>query len=310
MRNLIFTCSLLLSPMLLTPMSAPAMADVSIDIGIDIPTYPQLVRVPQSPVYYYPDADSNYFFYDGMYWVYQNDRWYASSWYNGPWQFIGPAAVPVYLLRVPVRYYVQAPPYFMRWRPDAPPRWGEHWGPDWQRRHPGWDHWDRRAAPPPAPLPVYQRSFSGDRYPHSPEQQRALQAQHYRYQPHEPAGRPQGQVPGGMPAMHGEHKPSYRQPGAQQPGQPPQQHAAPGQARPQYQQQPGQPPQQHAAPGQARPQHQQQPGQPQQQHAAPGQARPQHQQQPGQQQEQLKRSPQQKHDKEQHDGDKRWPENP
>ena len=43
------------------------------------------MAVPGYPVYYAPDIGGNYFFYDGRYWVYQDDNWYSSSWYNGPW---------------------------------------------------------------------------------------------------------------------------------------------------------------------------------------------------------------------------------
>ncbi len=168
-----------------------AAAQVSIDIGlpsvnvgINIPVFPELVVVPDVPVYYAPRLDINYFFYDGMYWVYQGDRWYASSWYNGPWLVVGPEVVPVYILRVPVRYYRQPPVYFREWRAEAPPRWGEHWGRDWEQRRSGWDRWSRGSAPAPAPLPVYQRQYSGDRYPRA-EQQQVLHKQNYQYQPHD-----------------------------------------------------------------------------------------------------------------------------
>ena len=133
----------------------------SVSIGINFPVYPQLARVPGYPVYYAPAVQANFFFYDGMYWVYQADNWYASSWYNGPWSPVAPAVVPLYVLRVPVRYYRAPPPYFGGWRADAPPRWGEHWGPAWQQQHHGWDEWDRRKAPGPAPLPSYQRQYQG-----------------------------------------------------------------------------------------------------------------------------------------------------
>jgi len=153
-----------------------------ISIGINLPVYPELVAVPGYPVYYAPRMNSNYFFYDGMYWIYQSDNWYASSWYNGPWGRIGPEAVPVFLLRVPVRYYRAPPPYFRGWQADRPPRWDEHWGHEWNQRRRGWDQWDRRSAPPPAPLPTYQRQYSGTRYP-PVEQQAVLQRQKYKYQP-------------------------------------------------------------------------------------------------------------------------------
>jgi hypothetical protein len=170
-------------------MATSAVAQVSIgiglpgvNIGINFPLYPELVPVPGYPAYYAPRLNSNYFFYDGMYWVYQGDRWYASSWYNGPWGLVGPEAVPLFVLRIPVRYYRQPPAYFRGWRADAPPRWGEHWGREWEQRRSGWDRWNRKSAPAPAPLPVYQRQYSGNRYPRI-EQQQALHSQNYRYQP-------------------------------------------------------------------------------------------------------------------------------
>ena len=64
-----------------------------------------MAPVPDSPVYYAPEVDSNYFFYDGLYWVYVNDTWYSSSWYDGPWYVAEPAIVPVFVLRVPVRWH-------------------------------------------------------------------------------------------------------------------------------------------------------------------------------------------------------------
>jgi hypothetical protein len=187
MRYLLVVLGLLACPL------NPAVAQVSIQIGlptisigINVPVYPQLVLVPDYPVYYAPGIDSNYFFYDGTYWVYQGDNWYVSSWYNGPWALVGPEYVPVFILRIPVRYYRQPPAYFRGWGPDAPPRWGEHWGSGWERQHSGWDKWNRQAAPPPAPLPVYQKEYSGNRYPHV-EQQRTLHSEHYSYQPREAA---------------------------------------------------------------------------------------------------------------------------
>ena len=155
----------------------------NVSIGINLPLYPDFDRVPGYPVYYAPQVDANYFFYDSIYWVYQNDNWYASSWYNGPWWLVEPEVVPLYILRVPVRYYRQPPSYFHGWRSTAPPRWGQHWGHQWEQRRSGWDRWNRKSAPAPAPLPVYQRNYSGDKYPRQVEQQRQLRDQHYRYQP-------------------------------------------------------------------------------------------------------------------------------
>jgi len=184
---------------------SPAAAQVSIgiglpsvSIGINLPSFPELVVVPDYPVYYAPRGDVNLFFYDGMYWAYQRDNWYASSWYNGPWGLVGPEVVPVFVLRIPVRYYRHPPVAWAGWRSEAPPRWGERWGHDWEQRRSGWDRWERRAAHAPAPLPVYQREYSGNRYPRV-EQQQALQREKYRHQPQDPVVRQHYQQQGAQP---------------------------------------------------------------------------------------------------------------
>lgn len=191
MRKIWFGLCLLLAA------AMPASAQLSIQfstpglsIGINVPVYPTLARIPGYPVYYAPSLQANFFFYDGLYWVFQGDDWYASSWYDGPWGLVAPNLVPLFILRIPVHYYRAPPPYFSRWRPDAPPRWGEHWGPSWEREHRDWNRWDRRAAPPPAPLPSYQQRYSGPRYPRADEQQRELREKHYRYQPRERVASP------------------------------------------------------------------------------------------------------------------------
>jgi hypothetical protein len=181
--SLAFTLSLLLwAATSAVAQVSVAVAVPGVSIGINMPTYPEFVRVPNYPVYYAPGLQSNYFFYDGIYWVYQQDNWYRSSWYNGPWGLVNPQAVPVYVLRIPVRYYRNPPAYFRGWQTSAPPRWGEHWGNEWAQHRSGWDRWDRRVGPAPAPLPAYQRQYSGNRYPQA-EQQQALHSRNYRYQP-------------------------------------------------------------------------------------------------------------------------------
>lgn len=180
-RSLFFVMGMLLSSV--------SSATVQVSIGINFPSYPNLVVVPGYPVYYAPQLDANYFFYDGMYWVYQNDYWYASSWYNGPWRFVGPELVPVFILRIPVRYYRQPPTFFIGWQSDSAPRWGEHWGRDWSQNRKGWDRWDRRSAPRPAALPLYQREYFGDRYPKQLEQQQELHQRNYNHQPRDPVVR-------------------------------------------------------------------------------------------------------------------------
>lgn len=175
----------------------PANAQVSVgvwtpnvSIGVNLPGYPEFARVAGYPVYYAPRVGLNLFFYDGLYWAYHGDNWYASSWYNGPWGLVSPMYVPVYVLRVPVGYYRYPPPYFRGWPKNAPPRWGHHYGKHWEQERHGWDDWDRHHAPAPAPLPVYQRHYPGDRYPRY-EQQPAIRGEYYHYQPADPVARQQ-----------------------------------------------------------------------------------------------------------------------
>jgi hypothetical protein len=153
----------------------------SVSIGVNLGGYPDMAEVPGYPVYYAPRLGYNLFFYDGLYWVYSRDAWYSSSWYDGPWDAVQPEYVPLFVLRVPVRYYRAPPTYFGGWSRDDSPRWGEHWGHDWERQHSGWDQWDRHSAPRAAPLPTYQRQYSGNRYP-DPQQQRTLHEENYHFQ--------------------------------------------------------------------------------------------------------------------------------
>lgn len=228
MRTLIVTIA-----MLAAAVSAHAQVSIGINaggvnIGINMQTYPDLVQVPGYPVYYDPQAEANYFFYDGLYWVYDGDTWYDSTWYNGPWQSVNDQYVPLYVLRVPVRYYRRPPTYFDGWSADAPPRWGEHWGHSWESRHAGWDRWNRNSVPAPAPLPLYQRQYTGDRYPREVRQQHTIQSQNYHYQPRETVSRQHFQaqpVAAKEPAARGS-KPSARvNPSPPQP--PPEQAHAP-----------------------------------------------------------------------------------
>jgi hypothetical protein len=222
----------ILCAMLLSVSSARAQVSIGIglptvSIGINIPVYPALIRIPYYPVYYAPGVSANFFFYDGLYWIFWNDNWYASSWYNGPWTYVQPFSVPLFILRIPVRYYRAPPPYFRGWRPDAPPHWGQHWGPQWEQHRQGWDHWNRNAVPAPAPLPTYQRQYSGRRYP-GLEQQPALRTERYRYQPHDAVGRQiyeqrpaqRGVVPSPQRPQTTPQGETPARPGAQRPYQP------------------------------------------------------------------------------------------
>ena len=182
MRPTILALALAAAPLAAAPTPAHAHGGVrlGVSVGLRLPVYPQLVQVPGYPVYYAPGVAANYFFHDGLYWLFEGDRWYSSGWYDGPWDEVGPDAVPAFVLRIPVGYYRAPPRWFVGWRHDAPPRWDDHWGRGWAHGHRGWDRWDRRADWRPAPLPAWQREYSGDRYPRAPERQRSLHEEHAR----------------------------------------------------------------------------------------------------------------------------------
>jgi hypothetical protein len=215
MRSVMLAAALLMGPV--GAAEAQVSIGVGLDIGVHVSSYPELVIVPGYPVYYDPQASTNYFFYDGAYWVFQNDGWYVSSWYDGPWSSVGPHNVPLYVLRVPVRYYRQPPTFFQGWRADAPPRWGEHYGRGWEQRRKNWNRWDRHAVPRAAPLPVYQRQYSGDRYPRAAQQQHVLRTEHDRYRPRDAMTRQHLQP---IPARHAPQP--ARAPHAQRSGPAPQ----------------------------------------------------------------------------------------
>lgn len=194
MRSVMIAIAMLFLPVFSFPAQAQSqlsihISDRGVSLGFVVSSYPTMQRIPGYPVYYDPRADSNYFFYDGLYWVFQGDSWYSSTWYNGPWDRIPPAYVPAFILRVPVRYYRHPPAYFRGWSYDGPPRWGQHWGRDWERQRSGWNRWNRRSVPGPAPLPNYQRQYTGSRYPGRIEQQRSIETRNYRYRPREAVSR-------------------------------------------------------------------------------------------------------------------------
>jgi hypothetical protein len=123
---------------LVLALTAPAAAQVHVDIGIHLPAPPRLVVVPSLPaVQYVPVGNDNLFFYNGQYWVFVNNGWYVSHGHQGPWLVVGPRFVPRPLLLVPVRYYRVPPGHWRAWTHDAPPRWGHEWGPEWASKR-GW----------------------------------------------------------------------------------------------------------------------------------------------------------------------------
>jgi hypothetical protein len=182
-KPIVLALALVLGATVVPGTSTTAQAQV-VRIGVDIAAFPQMVAVPGYPVYYAPDVRANYFFYDGLFWVFNVDDgyWYSSSWYNGPWVVVEPDFVPQPILVVPYRYYHVRPAYWAGWAYDRPPRWDVYWGPRWVEHHRDWNHWDRNRRWTAAPLPLFQRDFPRNRYP-SPDRQVTIYKERYNYKP-------------------------------------------------------------------------------------------------------------------------------
>src|SRR3989442_5015872 len=106
-----------------------AAAQVSVNIGINVPAPPHLVVVPATPVMYAPAVEANYFFYGRQYYVFTNGGWYVAPRYNGPWVVVAPEFIPRPILAVPVRYYRAPPAEWRHLRREEAPPLGPAWGP-------------------------------------------------------------------------------------------------------------------------------------------------------------------------------------
>jgi hypothetical protein len=139
---------LMLAAILATAVAAPAWAQVSVNIGINLPGPPPLAVIPNTIVYYAPQAPANVFFYGHQYWVYQPTGWYVGPSWNGPWAVVQPVYVPAPILKVPVRYYRVPPGQWKKWQREAPPQWDAHYGREWREaaQEREWrereEHWD------------------------------------------------------------------------------------------------------------------------------------------------------------------------
>jgi hypothetical protein len=110
MRNRIML-GMLLAATLATP--AAAGTTVRIGVGINAPApvvvyrrEPRWVLNPEERVYVVddPGLGYDYFRYGGWYWIYDNDRWYRASRYNGPFVGVRADIVPEPIWRMGGRY--------------------------------------------------------------------------------------------------------------------------------------------------------------------------------------------------------------
>lgn len=126
--------ALLAALVVVVPSVSEAQVQVHVDIGFHLPAPPKLVVVPQVPAVRYVSVAAtpgNLFYYDGQYWAFAYQGWYASGSYNGPWVYVAPQFVPRPVLLVPVQYYHVPPGHWKQWERGRAPHWREDWGPEW-----------------------------------------------------------------------------------------------------------------------------------------------------------------------------------
>ena len=107
MRRVIFV--VLASAMCLwSPPAARGAVNVNVNVGpppIVFPTPPRLVVVPDTRVYYAPEAGINLFVYDGRYYSFHDGAWFRATSHRGPWVAVPIARVPRPVRGVPAQYY-------------------------------------------------------------------------------------------------------------------------------------------------------------------------------------------------------------
>jgi hypothetical protein len=100
---------IIMSLLLFYPAKGRAEVDVSVNIGLPLPSIvisapPAVVMIPGSPVYFDPDIEVDIFFHHGYWYRPYRERWYRATHYNGPWRHIARRAVPTAIVHVPPDY--------------------------------------------------------------------------------------------------------------------------------------------------------------------------------------------------------------
>lgn len=111
MKKTALIALLVLGVMFLISVSYPrgVTAEVSINVGINVPSPPPLLIpapppmfvIPETYVYFAPEVEVDIFFYHGYWYRPYRGHWYRSRNYNGKWVYISPKHVPSSLLRLP-----------------------------------------------------------------------------------------------------------------------------------------------------------------------------------------------------------------
>ncbi|HMK43026.1 MAG TPA: hypothetical protein VK445_02705 [Dissulfurispiraceae bacterium] len=93
--------------------ASAAHVSVNVNIGAPPPVIvsgpPSVFLIPNTPVYFAPDAREQLFFYSGFWYALHDGYWFSSTYYNGPWSYVPSPRVPAVFLHLPPRYYVPPP---------------------------------------------------------------------------------------------------------------------------------------------------------------------------------------------------------
>lgn len=102
---------------LLVPAMLPARSEAAVSVGVSLHvgdpyrglslhfrSAPDLALIPASQVYYVRNYDHDLYRYGGSWYYTQDDCWYQSSSYNGPFVQIAVSSVPRQIWNVPPRY--------------------------------------------------------------------------------------------------------------------------------------------------------------------------------------------------------------
>src|SRR5262245_51264165 len=102
---------------LLIPAMLPAKSEAAVSVGVSLhvgdpyrglslhfSSAPRVALIPASSVYYVPNYDRDLYRYGNRWYYTQDDCWYQSSSYNGPFVQIAVSSVPRPIWNVPSRY--------------------------------------------------------------------------------------------------------------------------------------------------------------------------------------------------------------
>lgn len=110
---------LLMAPLLalLVPAAIPAKSEAAVSVGVSLHvgdpyrgfslqfrSQPDMVLVPATRVYYVRDYDHDLYRYGRSWYYVEDNSWYQSSSYNGPFVQIAVSSVPRQVYNVPTRY--------------------------------------------------------------------------------------------------------------------------------------------------------------------------------------------------------------